>query len=220
MTAPGPPDGTRLDPSGLVLDPAAYAAVRPGLRRRMIDVRAARRVRAGDLVVLAFENAQTLQYQVQEMLAVEGVTDPAIAAAELATYERLLPTPDSLTATLFLEHDDITTVREDLARVTGIQHAVLLQVGDDTTGTSAWTVPGVEILGPDEVGPTTVTHAVHFLRFTFDPPARAAFCDPSVPVTVVVEHPAYTADGPLAGAARAALVADLLGQAGRPGTSG
>jgi hypothetical protein len=192
-----------LDPSALVLDRQAYAAVRPGLRSQLIPLRATRRVRVGDMVALEFEDATTLQYQVQEMLIVESVTDPVEVAHEIEAYERLLPTSHSLVATFFVECDDINTAKEELLRLTGIQHAVALHIGDLPP------VPGVEVVGLDEDGPSVLTQAVHFLRFTFDDAARDAFRDPAVPVRVVIEHPEYRATGPLTEAARVALISDL-----------
>lgn len=195
----------------LVLDREAYADVRPALRARLIPLRAERRIQVGDGLALAFENAETLQYQVQEMLMVEGVTDEAAVAAELEAYGRLLPTSHSLVATMFLEHDDVRTVKDELLRLTGVQHAVRIEIGGDplTATPPAFVATGVEVPGPDEEGPSTVTHAVHFLRFSLDDAARDAFRDPAVPVEVVVDHPEYAAAAPVAGAARRSLIADL-----------
>lgn len=192
-----------LDADALVLDRLEYAAIRPGLRAELIPLRASRRVRVGDQVALEFEDARTLQYQVQEMLIVEGVTDPAEVAHEIEAYTRLLPTADSLVATFFVECDDIATAKDELLRLTGIQHAVTLQVGDLPA------VPGVEIVGLDEDGPSELTQAVHFLRFELGESARAAFLDESVPVTVSIDHPEYQATGRISGATRTALAADL-----------
>jgi hypothetical protein len=192
-----------LDASALVLDRQAYAAVRPGLRSQLIPLRATRRVRIGDIVALEFENATTLQYQVQEMVVVESVTDPVEVAHEIEAYERLLPTSHSLVATFFVECDDINSAKEELLRLTGIQHAVALHVGDLPP------VPGLEVVGLDEDGPSVLTQAVHFLRFTLDDGTRDAFRDPAVTVRLVIEHPEYRASGRIVDAARLALIADL-----------
>lgn len=200
-----------LSREALVLDREAYADVRPALRARMIPLRAQRRVPLGDAFALAFENAETLQYQVQEMLMVEGVTDEAAVAYELHAYSRLLPTTHSLVATLFFEHDDVTTVKDELLRLTGAQHAVRLEVGGDPVqGAPPLSVaPGVEVPGPDEDGPSEVTHAVHFLRFTLDDAARDALRDPEIPLLAVIDHPEYRASTSIDGATRHALLSDL-----------
>ena len=196
-----------LSRDSLVLDPSAYAAQRSAARDRMIPLRRGRRLRLGDLLVVEFENAQTLTYQVQEMLFTEGITDDAEVAHELDAYSRLLPTPHELKATLFVELTDVATVREELARLAGLQHALRIEVG--APGEQTRVAPATELPGPDEDGPAEATYSVHFLRFTFDDAARDAFRDPSVPASLVVDHPAYADDVPIDGEVRRALLADL-----------
>lgn len=191
-----------LSRDGLVLDLSAYAAQRTAARDRMIPLRRGRRLRLGDMLVVEFENADTLTYQVQEMLFTEGITDEAEVAHELDAYARLLPTSHQLTATMFVELADPASVREELARLTGLQRALRIEVGGQVA-------PGTEIAGPDEDEPSESTYSVHFLRFTFDDAGRDAFRDPSVPATLVVDHPAYADDVPIAGDVRLALLADL-----------
>jgi hypothetical protein len=186
----------------LVLDLKQYAAQRPAARDRMIPLRRGRRLRLGDQLVLEFENVDTLTYQVQEMLFTEGITDEREVAGELAAYSRLLPGSHDLTATLFVELDDTTTVRDELTRLAGVQHAIRIDVAGEQ-------VPAVELPGPDEEGPSQETHSVHFLRFRFSDAARDGFRDPSVPALLVVDHPEYAADTPIDGEARKSLLADL-----------
>src|SRR4051794_41768305 len=113
-----------LSRDALVLDLTAYAAQRAALRDRMIPLRRARRLRLGDQLVLEFENTETLTYQVQEMLFTEGITDDDEVANELAAYSRMLPASHELTATMFVELDDVSTVRHELRRLAGVQHAL------------------------------------------------------------------------------------------------
>ncbi|HET7531215.1 MAG TPA: DUF3501 family protein [Mycobacteriales bacterium] len=193
---------TTLSRDSLVLDLAAYAAQRPAARDRMIPLRRARRLRLGDQLVVEFENADTLTYQVQEMLFTEGVTDDHEVAHELSAYSRLLPGSHELTATLFLELDDLGAVREELARLTGIQHTLRIEVGGEL-------VRAVELPGPDEDGPSQETYSVHFLAFRFSDSAREAFLDPSAPATLVVDHPEYADEAPIGGETRTSLAADL-----------
>jgi Protein of unknown function (DUF3501) len=191
-----------LTREALVLDPKAYAAQRTEARDRMIPLRRGRRLRLGDQLVLEFENATTLTYQVQEMLFTEGITDDAEVAHELEAYSRLLPSSHQLVATLFIELDDVQTVREELQRLAGVQNAIRIEVGGEQA-------PAVELPGPDEDAPAEETYSVHFLRFRFGDAARDAFRDPSVPASLVVEHPAYADDLPIDGETRKSLLADL-----------
>ena len=57
----------------------------------MMPVRADRRVRVGDMLTFEFENEETLRYQVQEMVFIERMTDPAEIDHEVELYGRMLP---------------------------------------------------------------------------------------------------------------------------------
>lgn len=191
-----------LTREALVLDLQKYGQDRAATRDRMIPLRRGRRLRLGDQLVIEFENADTLTYQVQEMLFTEDITDDTEVAHELDAYSRLLPTSHELVATLFVELDDADTVRDELRRLTGLQHSLHIDVGGEQ-------VPAAELPGLDEEDPSSQTYSVHFLRFHFTDPARDAFRDPSVPARLVVDHPHYADDVPIDGDVRRSLLADL-----------
>ena len=191
-----------LDRDRVITDRQTYTERRPELRREVMALRATRRVKLGDQLVLEFENADTLQYQVQEMVYAEGLTEAADVAHEVDSYSRLLPSSHELCATLFIELDEVATVREELSRLTGVQHHLWIEVGGHRA-------PAQELPGPDEDGPSEATYSVHFLRFHFDDAARDAFRDPEAPAELVVEHAEYAESVPLAGATRLSLLADL-----------
>src|SRR3954452_5676648 len=149
----------KLSVNDLVLDRTAYAEQRSAERDRMIPVRRARRLRLGDQLVCEFENADTLRYQVQEMVYAEGITGRGDAAAEVEAYARMLPTSHELSCTLFIELDDVQTVRAELERLDGVQHALSIDVDGAR-------VPGRELPGLDEGAEANRTAAVHFIRFT------------------------------------------------------
>jgi hypothetical protein len=193
---------TKLSVDELVLDHTAYAERRTADRDRMIPLRRERRLRLGDQLVCEFENAETLHYQVQEMVYAEGISDRGEAAAEVDAYARMLPTSHELSCTLFIELDDVTTVRAELESLSGIQSALRIEVGDEH-------VPGHELPGLDEDAHAGPTASVHFLRFTFTDEQRDAFRDPNVPARLAVEHPAYSDDMPIDGEVRRSLLADL-----------
>lgn len=193
-----------LSASDVVTDHAAYAEKRPELRRRMIPLRAGRRVKVGDMLVFEFENSETLQYQVQEMVYTERLTNPSDIGHEIELYGRMLPTAHELCATMFIELEQTATVRDELARLAGIQDAVTIEVGDHV-------VRAAELPGPDEDldAPDRETVSVHVLRFRFDDAARDAFRDPAVQARLVVDHPEYSDDTPIVGDTRLSLLADL-----------
>src|SRR3954462_12972873 len=151
---------TKLSVDELVLDRQQYAEQRSADRDRMIPMRRARRLRLGDQLVCEFENSETLRYQVQEMIHAEGISDRNEAAAEVEAYSRMLPTSHALSCTLFIELDDAATVRAELERLDGIQHALRIDIGDEQ-------VAGSELPGLDEDATAGRTASVHFLRFPF-----------------------------------------------------
>ena len=192
----------RLAASELVLDRQAYEERRAAARDRMIPLRRERRLRLGDQVACEFENADTLLYQVQEMVYAEGISDADEAAAEVEAYARMLPSSHELCCTFFVELEDARTVRDELTRLAGLHKSLYIEVGGERA-------PGVELPGIDEEGPSEETYSVLFLRFRVSDEARDAFRDPSVPASLVVDHPAYADEVAIEGATRLALLADL-----------
>lgn len=188
----------------ITTDHTAYAARRAVERARIIPLRRLRRIDVGDLLALEFENAATLTYQAQEMVYTERLSDPAAVAGEIASYTRLLPNSHRLVATLFIELDDLATVRSELGRLAGIHHQVSLAVGGEQ-------VMGVEIPGPDEdpAEAATVTVSVHMLAFPLTDTQRDAVRDPTVAMSAVISHPEYSADARITGETRLSLIADL-----------
>ena len=191
---------TELTVADLVLDPIRYAAQRKARRAAAIELRRSRRVQVGELVALEFENAETLRYQAQEMLYVEGVSDETAAAAELAAYQRLLPGPATLSATMLVEISDQAEVKSRLQALAGVHDSIRLEVGE--TACRAFDVP------PPDEGPSERTFSVHFLRFDLPAEAATALKD-SAPARIVIEHPAYSATTELSAQTRAQLVEDL-----------
>ncbi len=89
-----------------LLDLGAYEKERPRLRARVIAAKAPRRAHLGEWLTLLFENAETVRYQVQEMLRAERIVDEAAIAHELETYNELLGKKGELGCVLLIEIDD------------------------------------------------------------------------------------------------------------------
>ncbi len=85
--------------------PRLYAPIRDDLRKRVIEVKRARRVTVGEMTVV-FENRATMLFQVQEMLRAERIVDPAKVQEEIDVYNKVLPDDGELAATLFVEITD------------------------------------------------------------------------------------------------------------------
>lgn len=54
----------------------AYERSRDSFRQRIIELKQRRRPSIGDKVTLVFENRQTVQFQIQEMIHAERIVDP------------------------------------------------------------------------------------------------------------------------------------------------
>jgi Protein of unknown function (DUF3501) len=196
---------SRLELDQINLDRDNYSGLRPQARKRMLAIRRSRRVQLGELVALEFENEETLHYQVQEMVYAENITTGSGAGQEIATYQRLLPTTSSVSATLFLEFTDLDTVHADLDAVTGIQHLIHLQVGDDV-------IAALDVPPPDEANEQQ-TYSVHFIRFDINRKQREALANLSVPANLTVAHPTFKATVPVPAELRAQLIVDLAAPA-------
>ena len=95
-----------------VLPIEEYEKQREAFRSRIIALKQRRRISVGPLLTLVFENHETLRFQVQEMIRVERIVDPAKVQDELDVYNALLPSPGELSATLLIEITDEAKVKE------------------------------------------------------------------------------------------------------------
>ena len=177
-----------------------YEAVRDDVRRRIIELKRSRRLSVGPDITFVFENHDTVYFQIQEMLRAERITDLDAVRAELAVYNALLPQPGELSATMLIEITEPEHVAERLLSFLGIDEAVWLQVGS---------LPRIAAQFEPGRSKEDKLSAVQYLRFPLSADARAAFLDPSVPVTLLIDHPRYHAQSAVAGSMRASLSDDL-----------
>jgi hypothetical protein len=178
-----------------------YARIRPDFRARVIAHKKQRRLPLGEHAALYFEDALTMQYQVQEMLRIERIFEPAGIAAELAVYNPLVPDGSNWKATFMVEYADENERRPALARLIGIENCVWLQVAG---------CPPLRAFANEDLARSTAdkTAAVHFLRFELTPPMVAAV-KAGAAIHGGIDHPAYIASGQAGPEVRAALAADL-----------
>lgn len=145
----------------------AYAEARPAFRERVRAHKRLRTVTLGPHATLMFEDRLTVQYQVQEMLRIERVFEPAAVQAELDAYAGLVPGGQDLRATLLLEFADAGERRAALATLGHLEHRVFLEVA----GHGRATTHADEDLPRSDGARTS---AVHFLRFALTPAQAAA----------------------------------------------
>ena len=193
-----------------IADQRAYERERDEFRRRVIAAKQLRRVTIGPVVTLTFENRLTMRFQVQEMARAEKLTTDAQIQHELDVYNRLLPAPGELSATLFLELTSEEQLRNWLPRLVGIERSVLLEVGEGAGRHTVRSIPEED--HASQLTRPEATSAVHYVRFPFPPDASAAFT--TGPVRLVVDHAEYSEGWPgvdLSDATRAELSLDLSG---------
>ncbi|HLH25656.1 MAG TPA: DUF3501 family protein [Chloroflexota bacterium] len=176
-----------------------YELMRADFRQHVRDVKEPRRVAVGDAIALTFENRDTALFQIQEMLRTERIFEPHRIQEEIDIYNDLVPGPNELVATMFIEIADMDELRRRLPQLVNVEHAVWLDLGAH------------QIHGQAEEGRSTEekTSTVHYLRFAVPPEAAAALRDPSQPARLRVDHPHYQATTELSPATRRALADDL-----------
>lgn len=135
-----------------------YAEQRPDFRNQVIAHKKNRQVHLGKHATLYFEDAITMKYQVQEMLRVERIFEPAEIEEELAAYNPLIPDGSNWKATFMIEYGDAEERRIALTKMSGIEHKVWVQVGD---GAKVYATANEDLQRSNE----EKAAAVHFMRF-------------------------------------------------------
>ena len=105
-----------------------YAEIRADFRARVIAHKKNRRVPLGDHAALYFEDALTIQYQIQEMLRIEKIFEAAGIQDELDVYNPLIPDGRNWKATFMVEYADEDERRAALARLVGIEKDIWMRV--------------------------------------------------------------------------------------------
>jgi hypothetical protein len=177
---------------------AAYERVREKSRQRIIELKRHRRVSVGDKVSLVFENRDTVIFQIQEMMRAEKISDLDKIREEIAVYNELIPAPGELSATLFLEIEDQTHLREELLKFLGIDEAVFLKIGSHSIHARFEEGRSKE----DKIS------AVQYVKFPLSEPALQAFIAGET-AELVIDHPNYQASAPIEPGTRQSLIEDL-----------
>lgn len=176
-----------------------YEERRHEIRKRIIELKKRRRVVVGDKVSFVFENHDTVWFQIQEMLRAEHIVDLDRVREEIEVYNALLPGPQELSATMFLEITDLSRVREELLRFLGIDECVRLELG-------SLSLPGV--FEPGRAKEDKLS-AVQYVRFVCPPEVPSLLRDSRVGAQLVIDHANYRAAAPIPQEVRESLAADL-----------
>ncbi len=142
----------------MLLSLEKYAEARKVFRDKVIKHKKNRHLPIGPNATLYFEDALTMQYQIQEMLRVERIFEAGGIQEELDAYNPLIPDGKNWKATFMIEFDDEAERRKQLTRMINIETAVWIKVDD---------MERVIPVADEDMDRTTEgkTSSVHFLRF-------------------------------------------------------
>ncbi|RIV20174.1 DUF3501 family protein [Alicyclobacillaceae bacterium I2511] len=141
---------------------ATYEKGRLDYLHKMIEYKNHRRVRLEPRLSVLFENKNTVLFQIQELLYSESLTDTEEIAEYIEIYSAMLPQANELSATLFVELDNQPLLEALLVQLKGIEHALSLEVGDET----------VAAVFEEEHEERDFTTSVHYIKFPLTDSAR------------------------------------------------
>ncbi|RLJ68065.1 DUF3501 family protein [Sulfurisoma sediminicola] len=178
-----------------------YHRLRPEFRARVIAHKKNRQLALGPNATLYFEDALTMQYQVQEMLRLERMFEPELIQEELDVYNPLIPDGSNWKATFMVEYPNEDERKRALAKLIGIEKAIWVQVADFAR---------IHPIANEDLDRETEdkTSAVHFLRFELTPEMVAA-AKAGAAIRAGIDHPQYQAEVTVPPAVRDSLAGDL-----------
>jgi len=137
-----------------------YSIERESFRNRVLEEKKSRKVYIGENVVLLFENKNTIQYQIQEMLRIEKIFDSEGINEELDAYNPLIPDGANLKAVMLIEYPNVEERKEKLKILKGIERKIWIKVGSHN---KVFAIADEDLEREDD----TKTSAVHYLRYEF-----------------------------------------------------
>ena len=135
-----------------------YSEIRNEFRAKVMKHKENRRLAFNDHAVLYFEDALTMQYQVQEMLRIERIFESEGIQQELDVYNTLIPEGANWKATFMIEYTDVQERKAALAKLIGVEKSIWIKVEESEK---------VYAIANEDMDRETEdkTSAVHFMRF-------------------------------------------------------
>jgi hypothetical protein len=134
-----------------------YAENRPAIRAQVMKHKKNRNIHIGPVATIYFEDRQTIQYQIQEMLRVERIFEISGIEEELEAYNPLIPDGSNWKATFMIEEPDVKKRHDLLTSLLGIEDRIWVRV-DGNEQVFAITDEDLDRDTEEK------TSAVHFLR--------------------------------------------------------
>lgn len=179
----------------------AYSKWRKAHKPDIIAHRKLRSVQLGEHINLQFESEMTIRYQIQEMLRVEKIFEEEGIEQEIEVYAPLVPDGGNWKATMMIEYTDINERRRELARLIGVEDRLFVEVEGYAR---VYAIADEDLDRENDVK----TSAVHFVRFEFTPPMRAAI-QAGAAVKIGCDHTHYPAHVQVSPETLASLAGDL-----------
>jgi len=176
---------------GDILDYLTYAELRHSIRASAMAAKDLRRVHLGPWLTFLFENAETIRYQVLEMVRAEQLVREADIRHELDTYNAVLGGPGELGCTLLIEIPEERERADLLRRWRSLPGHISMACADGSR------VPAT--FDPQQMDEERLS-SVQFLKFRLDG---------RVPAALVSDLPGLAGEVRLEGATLQALLADL-----------
>lgn len=161
---------------------AEYELERKALRPRVIALKDRRRVRVGAHMTFLFENRDTVRYQIQEMMRIERIVEPAAIRHEVDTYNELIPFRGELSASLLIEYDSPEERLVALHDLAGLEDHVWIAVADLPPARARFDTRQIS---------TRRLSAVQYVKFPLTPEMRSRWRQGS---RLVIDHPKYQAE--------------------------
>lgn len=181
-----------------------YSVERAAFRAEVLEHKRDRRIQLGDHILLLFEDATTIRYQIQEMLRIEKVFEAAAIQEELDAYNPLIPDGSNWKCTMLIAYDDPEERKTRLEALVGIEERIWLQIGE---GEKVFPIADEDL----ERSRDNKTSSVHFLRYELTS-ATVAAVTRGASMLAGVDHPAYPVAGiEVPDAVTRALAGDLAG---------
>ncbi len=174
-----------------IVDYQTYNDQREVTRAAIFDAKKVRRIHLGDCLTFLFENADTIRYQIQEMMRAERIVREADIQREVDTYNALLGDPGELGCCLLIEIDERSERERRLREWKGLPRHLYLRCDDGSLVRAQFDASQID----DEK-----ISAVQYLKFSLGQ---------RLPTGVGCDLPDLTAEAALSEAQRSALRADL-----------
>ena len=179
-----------------------YAENRTEIRTQVMQHKKNRIVHVGPSATIYFEDRQTIQYQIQEMLRVERIFEASGIEEELDAYNPLIPDGSNWKATFMIEEPDVDRRRELLSELVGIEDRVWVRVDGNE---QVFAIADEDLERETE----SKTSSVHFLRFELSD-KMVADLGQGAALGIGIAHRNYSHEvEPVAASIRDALMADL-----------